>query len=209
MISVVMRPNPASVSRSWNACATLHAMACCSFAERVDARPVLRADIIALPVALRRIVVLPEQPQQRAIRDARGIEHDEDDLVMPRPPGANLVVSRVRRQSTRVSDARHDDAVAKLPELALDAPEAPHAEHRRFAAGRIGPLQRPAIHEVRARGGQGLRAAGQRCRRRRHFGFLVREEHGLVLVRMHPPRVARRPLTTSILSPGAGSFAPP
>src|SRR5690606_7006596 len=59
---------------------------------RVDARAVLRADVRALPHALRRIVRLPEVLQQRLVRDPLGLVDDEHHLGVARPPAAYFLV---------------------------------------------------------------------------------------------------------------------
>src|SRR3712207_7519268 len=45
----------------------------------VDRRAVLRADVVALAHALRRVVVLPEEAQDLVARDALGVEDDEHE----------------------------------------------------------------------------------------------------------------------------------
>src|SRR5262249_52891777 len=97
--------------------------------ERVDCRAVLRSDIVALTHALSRIVVLPEYAEQLLVADLFRIVDDEDDLAVPRHPGASLLVSRVRGHAARITDRRRIDP-RRAPELALGAPETTHAEHR-------------------------------------------------------------------------------
>src|SRR5947209_1944358 len=87
--------------------------------------PLNVVDVIALPHALRRIVVLPEDLQQLPVADHLRIEHDEHDLVVPGHARADLAVRRVRCMTAGVPDRGAVDA-AKLPEFPLGAPEAPH-----------------------------------------------------------------------------------
>ena len=58
----------------------------------VDAGAVLGAHVVALTHSLRRIVVLPEYPQQIRVRDSIRIEDDLDDLGVPGHPRADLPV---------------------------------------------------------------------------------------------------------------------
>src|SRR5207247_7734391 len=95
----------------------------------VDARPVLRAGIVSLSHALRRIVTLPEHLQQIVVTDRLRIEHDEHDLVVTGHARADFTIRRVRRRSCGVSD-RGAVHAAKLPELPLRAPETAHPDDR-------------------------------------------------------------------------------
>src|SRR5262245_61013841 len=99
--------------------------------ERVDRGTILSADVVSLPHALRRIMVLPENLEQRVIgRDFR-IEHDEHDLGVTGHAGAHLAVGRIRRVPTCISDGGGIDT-GRFPELPLGTPEASHREHRLF-----------------------------------------------------------------------------
>ena len=119
--------------------------------ERVDARAVLRADVVALAHALRGVVVLPEQLEQLVVRDHRGVEHHEHRFGVSGVPAAHLHVRRVRRVAPRRSRLRcctHPRPARN----ALGAPEAAHREHRllerRPVIGREGRAQRVAVDEV-------------------------------------------------------------
>src|SRR5690606_31471073 len=69
----------------------------------VDGRAVLRADVVALPHALRRVVVLPEHLQQLFVGDPLRVVDHQHDLGVPGAPGADLLVRRVRREPTGVA----------------------------------------------------------------------------------------------------------
>src|SRR5206468_6517252 len=81
-------------------------------------RAVLRADVVSLPHALGRVVVLPEEAQDLVVAGLRGVEDDEDDLGVARPTGAGLLVGRVRREAARIAHRGRIDA-GRLPEDAL------------------------------------------------------------------------------------------
>src|SRR5262249_57496928 len=124
-----------------------------------DQRAVLRADVVALAHALRRVVVLPEQAQDLLVARLGGIEHDENDLRVAGLPRADLLVGRVRRVAARVADGSRVDAGC-LPEDALRTPEAAHAENRRLEAVREGRGDRRAEHIVP--GGNAYRLSASR-----------------------------------------------
>src|SRR5690606_26577635 len=95
--------------------------------------PVLRAHVVALAVALRRVVVLPEDLQQVLVADDTRVVDYADDLVVAGLTGAGLLVGGVGREAGGIARHRQPDA-RDLPELAFHAPEAAHAEHRLFHA---------------------------------------------------------------------------
>ena len=101
----------------------------------VDGRAVLRADVVALAHALRRVVALPERAQDLVARHLRGVEHDEHGLGVAGRAAADLLVGRVRRVAAGVADGGRVDAV-ELPEQPLGAPEAAHADDQRLHAAR-------------------------------------------------------------------------
>jgi len=143
-----------------------------------DRRAILRADIVALPHALRRIVILPEDAQEIGEAHLRGVIDHAHHFRMARAAGASLLVGGVGREATGVTRRRAPDAFADLPELALGTPEAAHAEHGLLEALGDRAIQWPAKHPMRCGRGNGLRAARQRLigARKRH-GF-AGEEHG-------------------------------
>ena len=98
-------------------------------------------DVVPLPHALGGVVVLPEELQQRLVARDGGVEDHPHDLVVAGAPGADLLVGRVRRVSARVAHRRADDA-RRLPEHALRAPEAAHAEQRELGPLGEGRLER-------------------------------------------------------------------
>src|SRR5207245_11628512 len=76
----------------------------------VDPRTVLRADVVALAHALRRVMALPEDPQKRRVAHARGVEDDAHDLGVAGEAAAELIVVGVRSVASRVADRSRDDA---------------------------------------------------------------------------------------------------
>src|SRR4029079_4788083 len=96
---------------------------------RVDRRPVLRADVVALAHALRGVVALPEDAEQVLVADLRGVEHDAHDFRVPRAPRADLAVRRVGRRASSVADGRAHHP-GNGPESLLGPPEAAHPEDR-------------------------------------------------------------------------------
>ena len=103
----------------------------------VDAGAVLRADVVPLPHALRRVVALPEHLEQLVVAHALRVVDDEHRLVVAGPAGADLFVSGIRREPAGIADGGDMNA-GDLPELALGAPEAAEPEHApwRSLAGR-------------------------------------------------------------------------
>ena len=74
----------------------------------VDARPVLGSLVVALAHALGRIVALPEQRQQVAVRDATRLVDDPHHLGVPGRSAAHLQIRRVLRVTSRVADLRQE-----------------------------------------------------------------------------------------------------
>src|SRR5262252_7400860 len=120
--------------------------------ERVDARAVLRAHVVALAHALGRIVVFPECLEQLLVRDLLWVIDHQNHLVVPGAAGANLLVRWVGRVATGVADGGDVNAITQFPKLAFGSPEAAHAEHRGLEALGIWPLERSVQYEMLARG---------------------------------------------------------
>src|SRR5262249_39791703 len=95
--------------------------------EAIDRGAVLGADVVSLSHSLRRVVVLPEDAQHLLVARLLRIEDGENDLRVTREPRAHLLVRRIRRGAARVADGGREDSRC-LPELALRAPEAAHAD---------------------------------------------------------------------------------
>src|SRR6478672_6893256 len=106
----------------------------------VDRRAVLRADVVALAVALRRVVVLPERRHQQLGADRGRVERHQDRLGVPGPARAHLFVCRVRGEAAHVARRRGHHA-GELPEDALGAPEAAHRHVEHLRALGPGALQ--------------------------------------------------------------------
>ena len=144
---------------------------------RVDSRAVLGADVVALPHSLGGIVVLPEHGEELFVARLRGVEHDEDDLVVAGHPGAHLAVRRVRRAPGGVSDRGRDDAFL-LPEFLLHAPETTHPEHRAGEAGRERRDDPRAVHVVLLGDGHRIASTRERLRRGGDTRALREKTHG-------------------------------
>src|SRR5258708_29211711 len=105
--------------------------------RREDRRGVLRADVVALAVALRRVVVLPEDAEQLVEAHLGRFVGDLHHLGGAGAPAADLAIRRCTRGAARVADRGRHHA-RRLPELALGAPEAAHPEQRGLAhVGRV------------------------------------------------------------------------
>src|SRR5262245_25230146 len=94
-----------------------------------DRGPVLSAPVVALAHALRRVVVLPEDPQQLLVGRLRRIEHDPDGPCVAGPARAGLLVRGVGRDAALVAHGGRPHA-RLLPEGLLFAPEAAERELR-------------------------------------------------------------------------------
>src|SRR5438094_5189442 len=87
-------------------------------------RPVLRAEIGALPVQLRGIVVLPENVEQVSVRNFSRIIFNFNGLGMSGAVGANVFVSWVLKVSTDVTNAGSGYA-GNLAERRFNTPKTP------------------------------------------------------------------------------------
>jgi hypothetical protein len=121
-------------------------------------RAVLRADVVALPHALGRIVALPEQLQEVLVARLGRVEHDQHRLGVAGASAADLPVGRVGRMPARVADRGREHA-RRLPEHALCAPEATEAEHRPLEPLGKRRLEGSAEHIVARRHGHPLLTA--------------------------------------------------
>ena len=148
----------------------------------VHGRPVLRPEVVPLPEALRRVVRLPEHPEQLVLRDPRRVVGHEHRLGVAGPPGARLLVRRVRRVPALVPDGGRDDA-GHLPERLLRPPEAAHRQVQH--PGALGPraLQRgPEDGVGRRHLVRPPAAARQRLGRGHHRRLQLATENHLVLL---------------------------
>ena len=143
----------------------------------VDGRAVLRPDVVALAHALRRVMALPERPQDVVERDLRGVEHDEHGLGVAGRAAADLLVRRVRRVAARVAGCGRVDAV-ELPEQALGAPKAAEPDDELLHL--LGERRRERGAEDVVALGHGNRSVPPRERPVRvdHLGLLTEQEHG-------------------------------
>src|SRR6185312_14714687 len=116
--------------------------------EHVNAGAVLRADIVALAHALGRVMIFPERLQQPLVRDFLWIVDHQHDLVVAGTAAANFLVGRIGREAASITDRGDIYGVAKLPELALRAPEAAKSEHRHRQPLRIWPFEPTAVDEM-------------------------------------------------------------
>mmetsp|Transcript_40954 Transcript_40954/g.119634 ORF Transcript_40954/g.119634 Transcript_40954/m.119634 type:complete len:294 (-) Transcript_40954:360-1241(-) len=91
----------------------------------VEARAILRAAVVALAHARRRVVRLPEPPQDVDERDLGRVVHHAHALRVAGAAGARLLVRRVGREARTVADGGGVDAAAgQAPDTLLRAPEA-------------------------------------------------------------------------------------
>ena len=148
-------------------------------AERVDRRTILRADIVALAHALRRVVIFPERLQQLLVGDLLRIEHDQHHFGVTGAARADLFIGRVGGVAAGIADGGRIDAVAEFPELALGAPETAEPEHRLLEACGIRRLQLAAVDEMGGGGRDRRGAARQRFGCARQCGGLAHEQHGV------------------------------
>src|SRR5262249_21116772 len=142
---------------------------------RVDRRAVLRADVVALAHALRRVVVLPEEPEDLLVARLPRVEADEHRLGVAGAARADLLVGWVRRVAAGVADSCRVDA-GGLPEHALGTPEAAHPDYRLLEAlGERRGDRRPE-DGVPGRPGDGLVTAGEGGPGRDHGRWLWEKE---------------------------------
>ena len=132
--------------------------------RRPHRRAVLGADVVAMAVQVRGVVVLPESLEQglpALAADGRVVDNAHRLGVTGRP-GAHLLVRGVGRLAAHVAHRRRDDAVL-APQDPLHAPEAAARQVDDPAA--LGPwsVQGRPQHRVVSGGGQDRRlAAGRR-----------------------------------------------
>ena len=132
--------------------------------RRPHRRAVLGADVVAVAVQVRGVVVLPEGLEQGVpalAADGRVVD-DAHRLGVTGRPGAHLLVRGVGRLAAHVADRRRDDAVL-APQDPLHPPEAAGRQVDDPTA--LGPrsVQGSPQHRVVSGGGQDRRlAAGRR-----------------------------------------------
>src|SRR5262249_40373310 len=117
----------------------------------IDRRTILRADVIALTHALRRVVTFPKRLQEAIVGNLRRIEHDEHHFGVAGAAGADLFIGWIRGMAAGIANGRDKYAVAEFPELAFRAPETAQPEHHLLEPRRIRRLQRMAVDEVSRR----------------------------------------------------------
>src|SRR5690606_7006338 len=94
-----------------------------------DGRSILRADIIPLPVACRRIVSVEKYSQKLFGAYLRGIEHDAHNLGVAGLSSDHVLVRRILQMSAREAGLNRFHAAEGLEDC-FDAPEAPASEHQ-------------------------------------------------------------------------------
>ena len=167
--------------------------------ESVDAGAILRAGVVALPHALRGIVVFPKRLEEILVADGLRIEHDEDRLVVPGHPAAHFAVGRVRRPPGGVANGGRVDA-RELPEFLLRAPEAAHAEHRLLEAVRKRRCEPMTVHEMRRGFSEHVSIVRKRNRGREDFTKNVKSSRPLFYRTYISSRgKAKRPETSSMM----------
>ena len=132
--------------------------------RRPHRRAVLGADVVAVAVQVRGVVVLPEGLEQglpALAADGRVVD-DAHRFGVTGRPGAHLLVRGVGRLAAHVADRRRDDAVL-APQDSLHAPEAAGRQVDDPTALGPWPVQGSPQHRVVSGGGQDRRlAAGRR-----------------------------------------------
>ena len=132
--------------------------------RRPHRRAVLGADVVAMAVQVRGVVVLPESLEQglpALAADGRVVDNAHRLGVTGRP-GAHLLVRGVGRLAAHVAHRRRDDAVL-APQDPLHPPEAAGREVDDPTALGPRPVQGSPQHRVGSGGGQDRRlAAGRR-----------------------------------------------
>ena len=132
--------------------------------RRPHRRAVLGADVVAVAVQVRGVVVLPESPQQglpALAADGRVVD-DAHRLGVTGRPGTHLLVRGVGRLAAHVAHRRRDDAVL-APQDPLHAPEAAGRQVDDPTALGPRPVQGSPQHRVVSGVGQDRRlAAGRR-----------------------------------------------
>src|SRR5947207_9140489 len=144
----------------------------------IDGRAVLRAGIVALAHALRRVVAFPENPEQLVVAHDLRVKDHQHHFGVVGQSRAHFIVGRVLRLAAGVADCGRVHA-GGLPEQALGAPEAAHAEHGALQAFWKRRLQRMPIHEMLRRDLQRRRAARERALRWQQLGHLLPERENL------------------------------
>src|SRR5262249_35822998 len=94
-----------------------------------DRRPIGEADIVALPVARRRVMDLEEEFEDLPVAGLGRVEQNLDRLGMR----AVVAIGRRRHVAAGIADPRRDDA-GQAPDELLHAPEAAAGEDRAFFA---------------------------------------------------------------------------
>ena len=91
----------------------------------------MRANVIALTIALGRVMLFPERLQDRLQRYDGGIEYHHHDLGMAGTAGADLFIGRVWRHATGITDRSAVNAF-DLPEQPFRTPETAKAQMHLF-----------------------------------------------------------------------------
>ncbi len=144
----------------------------------IERGAILRARVIALPHALRRIMRFPEQGQQLAEGDFRGVVDHLDHFRVAGHAGADFLIGRIGGSAAGIADGGDVNAISRLPELALGAPETAHAEDHALHALGVGRGQRAAIDEMGLGGGQFFRATRQGLGGGGNLQLLSYRKHG-------------------------------
>src|SRR3984893_6127856 len=116
--------------------------------KRVDRGAILRADIIALTHALRRVVIFPERFQEQVVGNLFRIEHDQHRLGVTGAARTDLFIGRVLGMTAGVADSGGVDAIAELPEFSFRAPEAAETEYGLLQTLRIKRLQFATVYQM-------------------------------------------------------------
>ena len=102
--------------------------------QRINSGTILRAAVVTLLHALRRVVIFPEDLKQLLIADNLRIVDHAHGLSMARLAAANFTIGGVWRVAAGVTCGGAINA-GQLPEQAFDAPETAHGEQSDFHSG--------------------------------------------------------------------------
>ena len=165
---------------------------------QVDPGAILRADVIALPHALRRVVALPEGFQQNLKGDSCGIERHQHHFVMAGAPGAHFLISGVWREPAAIARRCGVNGCTQLPELAFRAPKTTQTENCGLRARRPWRMKAGARNVMGLGRDDGLWPAGQSLLRLDHLRFVAELEHVASLARL---KLGRGPALSNAVRP--------
>ena len=128
------------------------------------------ADIIALPHALRGVVVFPKYLQNFVKGNQLRVKHHLHHFIMAGLAAAYFFIARIGRKTRCIADLRGINALS-LPKFALCPPKATHADNHRLHSVRPGRNHWRAQYKMLFRHRHVHVAPGQRRLLVYHFSF--------------------------------------